>query len=235
MPSNKVAVYTSIFGGYDNLIEDHYSLDGIDFLCFTDSKFNSNTWNVIDSVPIYKDPNRNAKKYKVLPHRYLQNYDWSIWIDGNIKIVGNVLELLNNDYYQLYDHMKVFDKRNCIYEEAEAILNFGKINSQKNPEKGIRNWKDDPNLIIKQMNRYREEGYPKDNGLATTPIIIRRHNDDEVIEFNEKWWSEIKYNSKRDQLSFNYIAWKLNFNYSYLEGDSRNNSYFKNIAKHVKK
>ena len=231
----RIAVYTSIFGGYDNLIEDQFQMEGVDYICFTDRDIESKTWKVVKSTPIYNDPNRNAKKYKVLPHRYLKDYDWSVWIDGNIKIISDVRPLCNGDVYKLYDHMQVFDKRNCIYDEAQAILNFGNINSERYPEKGIKNWKDNPRLIVEQMNRYISEGYPKQNGLATTPIMVRSHHDEDVIKHNEDWWSEIKYNSKRDQLSFNYIAWKNDFNFVYLQGDSRNNEYFVSMGKHIGK
>jgi hypothetical protein len=228
----KIAIYTSIFGGYDDLIDDQYQMDGVDYICFTDRDLESETWKVIKSTPIYNDPNRNAKKYKILPHRYLKDYDYSIWIDGNIKVISDIRALCNGDSYKVYDHMQVFDKRNCIYDEAQAILNFGKINSERTPERGIKNWKDNPKLIVDQMNRYISEGYPKNNGLATNPIIVRNHNDSDVIVVMEDWWSEIKYNSKRDQLSFNYIVWKNQFNFVYLQGDSRNNEYFVSVGKH---
>jgi hypothetical protein len=231
----KIAVYTSIFGGYDNLIDDQFQMDGVDFICFTDRNIESKTWKVVKSTPIYNDPNRNAKKYKILPHRYLKDYDWSIWIDGNIKVISDIRPMCDGDPYKVYDHMQVFDKRNCIYDEAQAILNFGKINSERTPERGIKNWKDNPQLIVEQMNRYMVEGYPKNNGLATNPIIIRNHNNSDVIKNMEDWWIEIKYNSKRDQLSFNYIAWKNKFNFVYLQGDSRNNEYFVSIGKHTGK
>jgi hypothetical protein len=228
----KIAIYTSIFGGYDDLIDDQYQMDGVDYICFTDRDLESETWKVIKSTPIYNDPNRNAKKYKILPHRYLKDYDYSIWIDGNIKVISDIRALCNGDSYKVYDHMQVFDKRNCIYDEAQAILNFGKINSERTPERGIKNWKDNPKLIVDQMNRYISEGYPKNNGLATNPIIVRNHNDSDAIAVMEDWWSEIKYNSKRDQLSFNYIVWKNQFNFVYLQGDSRNNEYFVSVGKH---
>ena len=233
----RIAIYTSIFGGYDNLIDEQFQMDGVDYICFTDRDIESKTWKVVKSTPIYNDSNRNAKKYKVLPHRYLNDYDWSVWIDGNIKVISDIRSLCNGDAYKLYDHMLVgeYDRRNCIYDEAQTILNFGKINSERYPEKGIKNWKDNPKLIVDQMNRYTSVGYPKQNGLATTPILVRSHHEEDVIKHNEDWWSEIKYNSKRDQLSFNYIAWKNDFNFVYLQGDSRNNEYFVSVGKHTGK
>jgi hypothetical protein len=51
----------------------------------------------------------------------------------------------------------------------------------------------------------------------------------------ERWWQEIKYNSKRDQLSFNYCMWKTEMLFNYFSGDSRDNKYFLHTGKHKKK
>jgi hypothetical protein len=58
----RIAVYTSIFGGYDNIIDDQLKMDGVDYICYTDADIKSDTWKVRKSTPIYTDPNRNAKK-----------------------------------------------------------------------------------------------------------------------------------------------------------------------------
>ena len=55
--------------------------------------------------------------------------------------------------------------------------------------------------------------------------MLRRHNEKDVIDTMEMWWEEIKYGSRRDQLSFNYCAWKSNLNFVYLKGDIRNDGY----------
>ena len=34
----------------------------------------------------YEDNNRNAKRFKVLPHRHLEKYEYSIFVDGNFSI-----------------------------------------------------------------------------------------------------------------------------------------------------
>ena len=206
----KIVVYTSIFGGYDEL---------------HDSDIKSDMWDIVKCTPIYSDSNRNAKKYKVLPHRYLSEYDYSIWIDGNILIINDIRNLVNNHKYQVFDHNQtVLDPRNCVYKEYDAIMQLGKQNGG--------NYKDNPKLMYNQINGYLKDGYPKNNGLATNPIILRNHNDIEVSTLMEAWWLEIKYGSRRDQLSFDYIAWKHNFKYTFLNGDSRRNAYFIQTGKH---
>ena len=221
----KIVVYTSIFGGYDVLHENQFKMNGVDYICFTDSDIKSETWKVVKSTPIYNDSNRNAKKYKILPHRYLKDYDYSVWIDGNILVVSDIRDLVTQHKYQVFDHNQTrLDPRNCIYKEYNAIIELGKRNGGS--------YKDNPQVMYKQIRRYIEEGYPENNGLSKNGIIFRNHNDSEVIKTMEDWWNEIKYNSRRDQLSFNYIAWKNNFNFIYLNGDLRKNKYFLQTGKH---
>ena len=35
-----------------------------------------------------------------------------------------------------------------------------------------------------------------------------------VKELMDEWWNEVKSMSRRDQLSFNYVCWKKDFQYS---------------------
>ena len=75
--------YTSIFGGYDESIKQTLPKNW-DWKRFSED----------NSLSLYSDNNRNAKRFKVLPHRYLQDYEYSIFIDGNMYVVGNVDELI---------------------------------------------------------------------------------------------------------------------------------------------
>ena len=213
-------VYTSIFDNYDDIINQNLPSNW-EWKCFSED----------NSLTLYEDGNRNAKKFKVLPHRYLQEYEYSIFIDGNMKVIGDVNELIEK-YLQdanvaLFSHSEnSLDSRNCIYEEAETILKLGEKNMKLTPDRGILNYKDNPEIIKKQIEKYRTLGYPTNNGLITGMVILRRHNENDSIKVMEDWWKEIKYNSKRDQLSFNYVAWKNNLKFNYIDGDSRNNKYF---------
>lgn len=228
----KAVVYTAIFGKYDDLPTDQYRSEGFDYICFSDHEFESDFWRVVKVGQIYEDTTRNARKYKALPHRYLPEYEHSVWIDGNMLMLEDLNPLLDNKILQTYDHMKCFDKRNCIYEEAKAILQLGQQNMERTPERGTRNFKDNPNIIKEQIEKYKSEGFPRDFGLAETSVVIRKHNDLSCVKLDEDWWTEMKYHSRRDQMSLNYVEWKNNFKIDYLEGDVRNNNYFKMISGH---
>ena len=91
-------VYTSIFGDYDEKQEQRVS--GWDWKCFDET----------NSVKIYSDNNRNAKKFKVLPHRYFGvDYEYSIFIDGNMKVVGNIDELIDKYQEVHYQYKLLYD------------------------------------------------------------------------------------------------------------------------------
>ena len=218
----KKVIYTTIIGKYDILEEPSFIPEGYDFICFTDQKINkpNSIWEIRQVLPLYKDNTRTARKYKILPHRFLPEYDISIWTDGNELVVGDINKLqekyLKNKNMAIYNHMSCWDKRDCIYEEAKAIFSLGNQNN---------NWKDDPSIITKQMERYVNEQYPPNNGLIVSGVMFRKHNKKDIIDCMETWWTELKYGSKRDQLSFNYAAWKCNTQFNWINQDIRDDGY----------
>ena len=59
----------------------------------------------------------------------------------------------------------------------------------------------------------KNENFSDNNGHAECCLIVRKHNSRNCINFMEMWFNEIKYNSHRDQLSFNYVYWRLGNKY----------------------
>ncbi len=174
------------------------------------------------SMP-HKDPTRNARMIKILPHRFLPEYDYAIWIDGNIKIsadrhyINNLLKnCLGESGIALYRH----PDRTCIYKEAEACIDLNK---------------DDPQLIKEQMDTYRSGGYPINNGLVMSCVVIRDNKSPEIMKLSKDWWNELKNFSRRDQLAFNYITWKNNIKYGIIPGNAYGNKHFLRIRHKVKK
>lgn len=83
---NKIVCYTCITGGYDSLKDPLVVSKGIDYICFTDNTFlRSKIWQT-RLIPKELNYLSNVKKQrivKICPHRYLKEYDISIWVDGS--------------------------------------------------------------------------------------------------------------------------------------------------------
>ena len=76
---------------------------------------------------------------------------------------------------------------------------------------------------------------PENYGLVQTNIMVRKHNDQYCKDLMEKWWSELKDYSHRDQLSFNYALWKVGSEkFKYLIKTTCNSKTFKWAIKHKK-
>lgn len=219
---NKIAVYTAITNGYDSLKDPIHLSKDIDYICFTDNpNIKSSIWEVVAIPNNDLDEVRKCRQIKILPHIFLKDYQYSIWIDGNIDIISDINELVSEYFERKKCDLVTFKHpfRDCIYEEAMECIKLKK---------------DDEKIILKQMEKYEKNNYPKNAGLIESNVILRRHNSPHVMKVMEDWWQEVENFSRRDQLSFNYVAWLNKFNYDFLPGNSRNNSKYFNVRYHKK-
>lgn len=226
---NKQVVYTCITGGYDRLREPKYVSPSIDYICFTDNaKLTSNFWKIRQLPSDLKNLTdvKKQRLIKVLPHKYLSEYDVSLWVDSNIEIVGDLKDFFNKyDLSQKFLYTNKHPSRDCLYREQIAVLRLKKDTYEStNP----------------QIERYREEGFPEHYGLAETNIILRAHKNQKCKTLMNLWGEEILNGSHRDQLSFNYAIWKTGTKdyVEYLDEKYYNlhlsdNNFFK-LATHIK-
>lgn len=214
---NKRVIYTCITGGYDTLKKPLAIDRNFDYVCFTDNP-TLETYGIWELRPIPKDLNhlstvKMQRNIKILPHKYLSEYEISVWIDGNITIKNHIDIYVDN---VLEDGISIYipkhPLRNCIYAEAIACKNYKK---------------DFVSIINEQMKLYRSEGFPKNYGLPQSNIVIRKHNDDKCVRFMNEWASELNRHSHRDQLSFSYVLWKnSDISIKYLERNLDVSYYF---------
>lgn len=214
---NTKVIYTCITNKYDGLYDIQSFIPGYDFICYTDNPhLKSRTWEIRYIPDHIKNlsPVKQQRYVKTHPHEFFPNYEISIWVDGNVDVLKDPTPLINDNYIEIPKH----PKRNCIYVEGKECI------SQR---------KDTATHINEQLNRYKKEGYPKNNGLPQSNIIIRRHNNENCIKLMNSWWAEIEKGSHRDQLSFNYALWKNpGIKVFYLDKNISNSNYFHWNVKH---
>ena len=195
---NKKVIYTTIVGGYDDLIEQP-QYPGWDFICFCDKKslgwktaIGLSGWKIIPFSNPGIDGTRFSRLPKLLPHRFLQAFEYSVYIDGNARLKANPDELLEAlewpDFCAAYHPF-----RDNVYDEFTECSALGM---------------DDPKIFEQQKQSYLDAGLPDPSQLFENNFLLRRHNLNIVKTIHEEWWEELNTQSKRDQLSLPFVCWK---------------------------
>ena len=101
-PQPKKVVYTCICGGYDKLISQTYVREGWDYICFTDNlkllEKGNPLWTIRPIEFAELDPTRNARWHKMFPNKILNDYDISLYIDGNFNIKApDLFDYIDNE------------------------------------------------------------------------------------------------------------------------------------------
>ncbi len=204
----RCVVYTCMFGYSEAFNDFGYEHDErIDYICFTDDPdLRSDNWQITLRTCEMLDAARAAKRIKALPHRFLPEYDWSLYIDNTVRLKRSPRELFDEFLAPAASPLVCFRHpwRHCVYEEAEAVIEYGY---------------DDPDRVRRQMAFYRHLGYPANAGLAKNTLLLRRHRDPVLASLMERWHQQVLCHSLRDQLSLNPVAWFDRFTIDYLAHD----------------
>ncbi len=195
---HRVAVYTCIIGDYDQFTLPACKPDNIDYFAIADRPpLADSPWNFLDVSDIRKNLSglthaEQSRWYKMHPHRLFPDYSYSIYLDGNITPISDLTEWIHRiGPCGIATHRHPY--RNCVYQEAQAILQRGKDTQER---------------IDRQVRFMIEADFPKSYGLADCGIIARRHHHPFCIDLMEQWWREFLAHSRRDQMSFPYLLFK---------------------------
>ena len=197
----KGAVYTIITGGYDQLQEPETINPEWDYFLFTDSpeKYSSDVWKII---VLDNSENLNPillqRKVKCLPYLFLKDYDYTIYVDGKVHIVGDLSEYINIYAKECSMLCIPHPERQKIEDEAQAIIDLNKA---------------DPQKTLEQVKHYKSLGYKDERILPDTCILVRSNRDEKLNEVMNDWWKEIQKWTYRDQLSIGYCFWKNEYDY----------------------
>lgn len=194
----RIAVYTCIIGAYDHLTEPQFKPNNIDYYVITDQSVPSGSaWSLLDISHIKNELSHFSaieknRWYKMHPHLLFPDYNYSLYLDGNIRPFSDLTECINRiGSCGIATHCHYM--RDCVYQEAQAIFQRGK---------------DVPERIKSHFCFLEERGMPKGYGLADCSVIARRHHDTFCMSLMDQWWQEFLAHSRRDQLSFPYVLFK---------------------------
>lgn len=195
---NRIAIYTCITGGYDIPTDGFEHKEGYDYLLFSEAPIQTKSWkNLIASFNSESNLTvvKKQRFIKTHPFDILKDYDIVVWIDGNTDVNEKLYKYVEENKDNIITFKKHPD-RDCIYKEIKTVI------------KGRKEEREIGELVYNNLMR---EGYPVNNGLFETNIIILHPNNEDVKTLFNAWWREIEKFSKRDQLSLNYVIWKLHY------------------------
>ncbi len=224
---NKNAVYTVVTGCYDSVFRHKYICREWDYICFSDAKIDvPSPWRLVLMERSKLDNGRKSRLIKLLPHKFLSQYETSVYIDANIDVLDDKLEHVVRRHIDFNSSMALAPHplRDCLFDEAAACMRLSKGNKKK---------------IIKQIKEYHKFHMPLHYGLYCGGIIFRRHNESCISKAMEMWWQELKKHSGRDQISLPYVLYRQKIHVEDLffdryENFINNTSSFK-INRHNKK
>lgn len=189
----KFVLYTAIFGRMGRFNIPNISIPDVDRFCFTDLDVASNFYQIKKMKLNHLISVRRQRFVKIcIPDEIFDNYEYSVYVD--CKRPYSVL------FDQLLKYMEADSdimtrrhrRRSCAYDEGEFCI--------------IKK-KDHEATILKQLEYYRSQKYPTQNGLQASGFLIRRHTK-RMKEFSKLWWEQVERYSHRDQISLPYVAWK---------------------------
>jgi len=188
-----------IVNGYDRLIEP-ITAPGWSFVCFSDggptswrAKFGLSKWEVRTFESDGLDPTRASRAPKILPHRYLAEFDYSIYLDGNAYFLRDPNALVQAVEAPRFG-VGLHRFRDTIFQEMDECVRLGIAPAD---------------AIERQREAYLGDGCPANLTLFENNLLLRAHNDPDVVRLDELWWEQLNTHAARDQLGLPYAAWKL--------------------------
>ncbi len=206
----KRCIYTVITGGYDPLFPPLASQPGWDMLAFTDDgSIQSPVWQVrpLPALPelasLASDPTRAARLVKILAHRFLQEYEYSVYIDGNRILNGSM------DAYAGASG-DAFLCLGSVYADAYAAVDA--LLDRTAPEDGLPVGHPLPledterEKLCAQKRTWEVNGLPRWGGCPGTGVLARRHNAPAAVAVAETWAAEVQNGSAFDEPAFPYAC-----------------------------
>ena len=217
LDSGRGVVYTCLLKDEAQLPLPEYRNVMWDYICFTDRKELAGKVVGGWEFRLISEEEQQHKadtyyKYKIKPWEVLPEYDYSIWIDPQIQIVGPLERC-----YKIYGRNATFlgfpayDKDD-IYTSVRTTMTDDDLNIE------LR-WK---------LLQYRKEGYPEHYGLINTNLMIRSHRDEFLNMVMSDWWKEIHECNALLDYAFSYASWKHGLKYALCGLFAENNAYIKN-------
>jgi hypothetical protein len=193
----KVLVYTCVFGAYDAIFPPVRVEQGIEYIAITDQPgFNVPGWTAMRVDPSEFGSARLANRYyKMLAQEVFPAFDVSVYVDGNIRILGDIKQFVSRiegsgAALGLFRH----PVRTTVREEVQQCLQRQKVT--------------DAAAAFAELQEYVDQGFADDGGLIEASILLRDHRHPQLRVAMRAWWNLFNRHQGRDQFSLPFVLWK---------------------------
>ena len=192
-------IYSCITNGYD-VIPDHYYDSDVRYVMFHDGTVEQKgPWEFIKLDVDIKCPRRLSAYPKINPHKYFDNGEDTVWIDGCYKMTKEFVEDAKTRFpFTILRHPNRFSYYDEMLEGFEC--------SFFSYEQGIKLTK----MLFECGYNFRKYRSP----LGT---IIYRKMTNTIIRFGDLWWHWFDKGVNRDQVSFDVALQELGLNPNLME------------------
>lgn len=215
----RLTIYTVLVGTKEGLRDP---LEGVppgattdlalDFVCFTDNPaLTSEVWRCVPIGESHLPPEKLSRRPKALPHLYLPDVQYSLYLDNTIVLVRlpQAADLATERPYLL--RAFAHPERESLQQEADAVA--------------VRGY-DDVATICNQLDFYASRA-PLDTlpPLAAGGVLLRSHHHPVVARFGTLWWENFLAFSKRDQLAMGFALRQAGAEVELLPGALKDNGF----------
>lgn len=218
----RLLVYTCVFGGYDRVFPPVLVEPTVDYVIVTDNAdMHVPGWRTkLVEFADSSNPKTENRRIKMLGHRMLGEYDASVYLDGNVRVLGPLSPLLNefletNSALGVYPH----PRRDSVAEEIQACVIAGKVT--------------DSTKAMRELSEYVADGFPDRNGLVEATILLKNHAHPDLDLAMGLWFGLFNKFHSRDQFSLPYVLWKTGLTYKLQPASFREPNPYFGIYPHI--
>lgn len=210
----RIAVYTSVFGGFEKVWPPAWTDPNHEYFLVTDSATTVDGWSLRvrnQELAGSENPRLANRSVKMLFHEGLSDFDFSIYLDANVRMASSIQPLV--DFFAesgadigLYPHYA----RHSVETEVNACLARAKVTDQ-------------PQLRA-ELDFYRAAGFPDASGMWEGSVILKNHRSPRISPAMNEWWRLYRTHQSRDQFSLPFVIWEHGLTVCNLDNAPKNRS-----------
>lgn len=199
--TKKIVVYSCVTGNYDCIQEPFLVEKNVKYILYTDNKnILSDIWEIRDIPEKIKNINNNVlinRYIKMHPKELFDEFDYSIYIDGNVKLMSEISSLTDKIKNQSGLAFHKHKARQCAYDEISTCIKIGKGNKKE---------------LLCMKEKMLHNDFPRNYGLLECGVIVADLNNSNSLLILNNWWNDFcDFKCYRDQILLPYSLWKNDY------------------------